>query len=136
MLQAEINLWAVLVAGVATMIIGYVWYAMPVFGRTWMNLIGKTEEQLKQGYNSSMLLQAFVAGLVMVYVLAHFVDYAGATTIAEGVQTGFWAWLGFVATSMFVNNLYEGKPTKLWAINAGYQLVNLVVAGAILATWV
>jgi len=135
MLTADINYWAVLVAGVAAMIIGYIWYAMPVFGRAWTALIGKTEAQLKEGYNSGMMIQAFIAALVMAYILAHFVDYTAATTVAEGLQTAFWLWLGFVATSMFVNNLYEGKPAQLWLINAGYQLANLLVAGAILATW-
>ncbi len=32
-----------------------------------------------------------VVALVMAYVLAHFVDYAGASSASLGAQTGFWA---------------------------------------------
>ena len=135
MITAEINYWAVLVSAVAGFAIGSVWYMPRVFGASWMSMVGKTETDVKTGFTAKMFGKTFLATLVMVYVLAHFVDYIGATTIGEGVTTGIWVWLGFVATTMFINALYENKPLKLWAINAGYQLAVLVVAGAILAAW-
>lgn len=52
------------------------------------------------------------------------------------MQAGFWAWLGFVATIMLGMTLWEGKPFRLYLLNAGYQLLNLLVMGAILAAWV
>jgi len=135
MLQASINYWAVLVSGVAAMVVGSIWYTPKLFGNMWMSLIGKTTDQLKAEWNGTMMLQTFVTALVMFYILAHFIDYTGATTLGEGAQTGLWLWLGFVATTMYTNILYEKRPVKLWAINAGYQLVNLIVAGAILSIW-
>jgi hypothetical protein len=71
----------------------------------------------------------------MVYILAHFVQYAGAVTALQGAQTGLWAWLGFVATTTATNYVYEGRPWKLFWINTGMQLVVLVVTGMILAVW-
>lgn len=135
MLQASINYWAVIIAGISAMIVGFVWYMPRLFGKSWMGLIGKSEEQIKAEWNGAMLLQTFVTALIMFYVLAHFIDYTGATTIGEGAQTGLWLWLGFVATTMYTNILYEKRPVKLWAINTGYQLVNLLIAGAILSIW-
>ncbi len=132
--EVTLNWVAMLVALIASMVIGYIWYSKPVFGKTWMNLIGKTEEDLKKGAGKAMGIM-IVCAIITVYVLSHIVDYATATTWLEGVQTGFWVWLGFVATVLVMNAGYEGRPMKLPAINAGYQLVNLVVAGAILAAW-
>ena len=77
----------------------------------------------------------FIATLVMVYVLAHFVDYAGATTIAGGVQAAFWVWLGFVATVQLGSVLWESKPWQLYFINVSYHLVTLLIMGVILAVW-
>ena len=135
MITAEINYWAVLVSAVVGFGIGSVWYMPRAFGSQWMALIGKTQADIKMSFNSTLFGKTFVATLIMVYILAHFVDYAGATTPGQGALTGWWLWLGFVATIMFINVLYENKPLKLWAINAGYQLVVLIVVGAILATW-
>lgn len=71
----------------------------------------------------------------MAYVLAHIVDYANATTIMAGMQTGFWIWFGFVATTSAGTNLWEGKGWDLWLINNGNYLLTLMAMGAILAVY-
>lgn len=133
MLQADINWLAVAVATVVAMVVGALWYMPALFGKAWMNELGKQPENL--GNATSGYLVAVVGNLVMIYVLAHFVDYTVALTALEGATVGFWAWLGFVATSSAINGVFEGKSFKLWAINAGMMLVVLVLAGAILAVW-
>ncbi|MDP3964236.1 MAG: DUF1761 family protein [bacterium] len=46
--EVSLNYWAMLVAIVGMQILGFIWYAKPVFSGAWMNLIGKTEEDLKK----------------------------------------------------------------------------------------
>lgn len=132
--DVTLNYGAMLIALVASMVLGYIWYSKPVFGKAWMGLIGKTEDDLKKGAGRAMGIM-IVAAIVMLYVLSNIIDFALATTWQEGAVVGFWVWLGFVATVLVMNAGYEGRPMKLVAINAGYQLVNLVVMGAILAAW-
>ncbi|MBI2426286.1 MAG: DUF1761 domain-containing protein [Candidatus Kerfeldbacteria bacterium] len=132
--DVTLNWVAMLVALIVSMVIGSLWYSKPVFGKAWMGMIGKSEEDLKKGAGKAMGIM-IVATIIMIYVLSNIVDYATATTWMEGAQTGFWVWLGFVATVLVMSAGYEGRPMKLTAINAGFQLVNLVVAGAILAAW-
>ncbi len=136
MQQVSVNLMAVLLCGVASMVIGFVWYSKALFGSTWMKLSGISEAQMKKANSNMVMLYGtmFIASLVMAYVLAHFAKYAGAMSLTDGVVAGFWAWLGFVATTMLTNVLYEGKPVKLYLINSGYQLVTLVVMGIILVS--
>jgi len=43
------NFYAILVAALATMVIGMIWYNPKVFGNAWMNEIGMTEEKAKTG---------------------------------------------------------------------------------------
>lgn len=127
----EVNWVAIVVAVVASMVLGYVWYSMGVFGRRWMELIGKKEEDLREGAGAGMAGMLVSSG-VTAYVLTHFVSYAGADTAYEGAVTGFWIWLGFMATVMLSEVFFEKRPFALFTINAGYQLVNLLVMGAIL----
>ncbi len=133
----DINYWAVLVAAIVGMAIGAVWYSV-LFGKKWMELMNLDEkkmEVLKEKAKWSYVW-GFLTLLVMAYVLAHIVDYAEAATWLDGLQAGFWIWLGFVATVMLGGVLWEGKPFKLYLIGAAHELVSLLVMGVILAVWV
>ena len=105
-----------------------------MFGKSWMALTGKGMEGMKGGAGRAYG-QAFIVALVTAYVLARFVTYAGAHSIGRGAVIGFLAWIGFVATSSAGDVSFAGRPTKLYAIINGYQLVTLIINGALLATW-
>ena len=136
----ELNYWAILVAALAAMVIGGMWYG-PLFGKVWMRLTGISQEKIdeikKKGMAKSYILN-FVGYLVMAYVLAHIISYTNATTWQSGIQGGFWMWLGFVATTGANEYIYavKPKPWTLYFINQGNILVTLMVMGAILARWV
>lgn len=134
MMTVFVNYWAVIVAAISSMVLGYVWYG-PLFAKAWMKEIGKTEAEIRKNAKPSMYGFTFVGALVTAYVLAHFVYYAGATTAANGALTGFWAWLGFVATSMLSIKIFENRSWNLYAINTGYYLVMFIIMGIILAVW-
>jgi hypothetical protein len=129
-----INYWAVLAAAVVNMAVGALWYSPMMFANNWMKLIGKKKEELSGNANQSLALM-FVGALVMAYVMAHFVGYAQADTMLEGVVTAFWAWLGFVATTQVSEVLFERRPFNLFMINAGYYLVAMLLMGWVLAIW-
>ena len=135
MLQAEINFFTVLIAAVINMVIGFIWYSPGVFGRSWMEVTGKTQDDLEEMKKEASKAYAFsfLGALVMSYVLAHFVYYLQATNIMEGIQIGSFLWLGFVATTTLNSYLFEGKSKKLLLINAGYYLVALIVMAVIQA---
>jgi hypothetical protein len=131
----DIHYAAVLAAAASNMVIGTLWYSKVLFGKQWMTLIGKTEEQIKKGNPAKAMAGTAVAAFVMAYVMAHMVDFTRATTMSGGLQAGFWLWLGFVATVGTNSVFFEGKSWKLYALNMGYYLVSLLVMGAILAVW-
>ncbi len=134
---AIINYLAVFVAAIVSMVIGGFWYSPLLFGKNWaegMNFAPKDMLDMKKRANASYAIN-FLLLLLMAFVLAHFVDYAQATTFIEGVQAGFWVWLGFIATVSLGSVLWEGRPIQVYLINAGYQLVSLVMMGIILTLW-
>ncbi len=74
--EVSINYLAVVVAAVASMIIGAIWYSPRVFGRMWMRLTGKTMDQMAGQNAGRAYLVTFFGSLVMAWVLAMFVRRA------------------------------------------------------------
>ena len=142
-MEVPINYLAVLVAGISNMVIGFLWYG-PLFGKTWSHLMGwgeMTPEKMAEKQKAAMpgYALSFVGALIMAYVLAHGIvfgnAYLGTSGISGGVQGAFWYWLGFVAPVTIGVVVWDGKPWKLWFINAGYYLAALLAMGAILGLW-
>lgn len=130
----------VLVAAVATMVIGFIWYSPLLFARPWMRAMGYDPEdkaklaEMQKGAGR-MYAGSFLASLVSAFVLGKIVAITTVSTAPYGMKVGFAIWLGFVTTVQFTAFLFERKPFRLYAINTGYQLVCYLVMGAILAVW-
>ncbi len=134
----KINYPAVIVATIAHYILGGLWYSPLLFGNKFLQIINWSPAQLQQMENQSHakeLIIAFVSSIVLVYILAHFVQYTKATNAVGGIQTAFWLWLGFIVTTQVATVLFEQRPLGLYLINIGYQFVGCAIAGAILAIW-
>lgn len=132
--QVDVNYLAVIVAAVLQIVLGFLWYG-PIFGKQWMGYMKMTPSQASQQGMTTMYVWSAVMSLITAYVLSLFVDYMGAKAAGAGIATGFWAWLGFVVPVTAASVLYEKRPTGLWILNAGYQLVSLALMGALLAVW-
>ena len=76
-----------------------------------------------------------IAALVQAIFVSFMVNTMGSITATSGALTGFMLWLGFVAPTNLVNKLFAGQGFKVWAIEAGNHLVNLLLFGAILGAW-
>ena len=132
---ADVNYLAVLVAGLLSMVIGFIWYSMSVFGKPWMKESKLTMKDIGNGPGPGYALVT-VGSLLQAYVLAHFIDFTNATTLIEGATTGIWVWVGFVATAYAATYVFSQRSLKLWAIDACYFLAVLIVQGALLAVWI
>jgi len=129
---------AVLVATLVHFILGGLWYSPLLFANKFMQLINWTPEQLRQIESESHvkeLVIAFVMSFLLVYILAHFVQYTKATNAIGGIQTAFWLWLGFIVTTQLPLTLFEKRSFGLFLINVTYQFVGSALAGVILAVW-
>lgn len=135
MQPVHINAIAFLLAVVAKFIIGWVWYSPPVFLRPWQQLSGITDEQMRGSMGKSIAIW-ILGAVLMAFVLVHAIRYAGATGPVQGAAVGFFNWLGFVFVVMLEEYGAAKYRFKLVAIKSGAYLVELVVMGIILASWV
>jgi Protein of unknown function (DUF1761) len=129
---------AVIVATLAHYLLGGLWYSPLLFGNKFLQIIGWSPEKLAEMEKQTPVKElaiTFVTSLVLVYILAHFVQYTKAKTAWGGIQTAFWLWLGFIVTTQLATVLFEQRPLGLYLINIGYQLLGCAIAGVILALW-
>lgn len=135
MIEIAVNYWAVLVAAIANMAIGMLWYG-PLFGKQWMAMTGITKESMKAMPMKPW--QAMVGGLVTSLIIAYVLVFFTLTwvgSLSEALMSAFWIWLGFVATTQISGFLWEGKSFKLFVLNTAYSLVAYGVMAAILFLW-
>lgn len=127
------NHLALLVSALIQWFLGAVWYSA-LFAKPWMALTGHTKGERPKGAATAMVL-SFVANLILSLILAHVVLWSGADNYGTGMFIGFICWLGFIAATLLSQHLFEQRPFKLYAINAGYWLVALLITGGLLAVW-
>lgn len=140
----DINYLAVLVSGIAAMVVGYLWFG-PLFGKKWMRSNGMdqwSDEKRREAMKSmnSAYLVTFVLALVQAWVLAGviwFMSNAGSVdiTTASGLKAGFMMWLGFVLPVKYGDKAWSSKKFETIVIELGNSLVTLLVMGIILALW-
>lgn len=131
----DVNYVAVILAAVASMILGFLWYSPTLFGRQWMHLMGLTREHMEEAKKRGMsriYVWGFIFELVTAYVLAHFISLSDVASVGALKTLVFWVWLGFMLPILAGSVLWENKPFKLLVINALYRLAALVVMGLIL----
>jgi hypothetical protein len=135
---AAINYLAVLAAGLIAFLTGGVWYTA-LFGKLWVKLHGYSEAKVKEmqaamsppRFFGGMLLCYLVLALVMALLLTAFSEPSALT----GAVLGFLLWLGPAAAIAMTGHIASDKPLALYSIDAGCQLVYLVLMGAVLGAW-
>ena len=131
---AGINYLAVLIAAAAGWIAGAVWYM--ALAKPWMAAVGRSKEEIeasRQRPGASLpFVYAFAANVIMAWVLAGLIGHLGSVTVRSGVISGAFCWLGFVITTMLVNNSFAMRNRMLLLIDGGHWLVVLALMGAII----
>ena len=158
----EINFLAILVAALATLPIGFIWYNPKVFGSVWMKETGMTEEKAKGAnmlkiFGLTILFSFMIAFVLQTMVIHQFgalgmvgggatvpkpsfdafmADYGHAyRTFKHGMLHGFIAGLFLALPIVGINALFERKSWKYILINGGYFIICLTIMGGIICAW-
>jgi hypothetical protein len=131
---AGMNLLAVVLAAVVSFMFGWLWYGI-LFSDAWLQACGKTREEVHADSPSpTPFIISFIGLVVMASVLAGVLRYIAGPgmTMGDGLITGGFMWLGFVITTMAVNNAFRGAKRELTLIDGGHWLGVLLLQGAII----
>jgi hypothetical protein len=134
----NLNYVAVIVAAIASFVFGGIWYS--VLSRAWMEAVGMPPERMQQDRGGPALyVLAFVAQLVMAWMLAGILLHLSLGGLAAGIRTGtisaIFLWLGFVMPTMIVNYAFHGAKRALTVIDGGHWLGVLLIQGIIIGWW-
>src|SRR6266849_4111489 len=130
-----VNFWAVLGFVAARIAVGMAWYSPVGFWKSWAKITHITEQDMKGGMAKGMASD-LLGSVVMALVLLYAIKMGGASGFfAKGLLISFFAWLGLVATVQLGMTTYENRPMKFFLIVSGYQLVSILIGGAVLTLW-
>ncbi len=136
--MVPVNYFAVLLAAVASMAIGFAWYSPMILGKQWIKEKGMTKEAMEKAKKEmgKWYGLSFVVSLITAFVLAHVMflstNYFHYQPIQIGLITAFWMWLGFVMPVQVTATIFGNKNFKLFGIDTGYQLAALLTMGVVL----
>ena len=131
---AGVNYLAILIATIAGFAFGAAYYMS--LSKPWLAAVGKTKEEISAEGKGSPLpfIVSIVALAVMAWVLAGGIAHLGPgqVTLKNGIISALFMWLGFVITTMAVNNGFAGRDARLLLIDGGHWLIVLLLMGAII----
>lgn len=128
---------ATLAAAVVQWVIGAFWYGV-AFKKRWLALVGPRPNNTA-GRGAVEMVYSFILSLVLSLVLVNVIVglgnllMGGIPGFRVGAAIGVLSWLGFVASPMLTQHIYERRPANLFAINAGYWVVALAFSGGVAA---
>lgn len=127
----EINIWATIVAGISSFVLGGLWYSPVLFGKKWIKESGFEESQA--GHPAKVFGISFIFSLIAAFGFAFLLGPNPhiLTAIHFALLIGFF----FVATSFGINYQFSNKSFSLWLIDAGYHLCMFLVFAVILSVW-
>lgn len=135
--QVHINYLAVLVAAVAAFAVGGLWYSPLLFAKMWVNAHGYTEEQVKEMQKSASKAYAvsFLCQLLIALAIAVLIGYLHLERCVQGLKLAALIWAGFAFPLGLMATMFSEKRMTVFLIDTGYQLVYLLLMGAIIVVW-
>lgn len=134
----QLNWWAVVVAALAAFPIGFVWYDLKMgFGKSWMKMVGlkKSDVESSEGMAGTFGVLTVFA-FATAFLLAVLLKATGTTGLVDSVIFGAIVGVVLRGGAHFIHNGFTKRPMALSFLDAGHDMVSMMVMAAILGVWV
>jgi hypothetical protein len=121
---------AILLAAIANMLVGALWYSEYLFGTMWRKLTRLRDREIKVAQGSAYRA-SFISALLMAYVMAYLFQFTKVETFGQAASAGVWLWVGFVFTTHLTTTFFGRRSLLLMMIDVGYFLMAMMVMGAV-----
>ena len=134
-----LNLVGVLIASVVSIVSGAIWFGPKTFYPIWMKARGTETGRLQNNPNPgvlfggtfvSVLIQTLSLGLIINSLQAHLPEFG----VIDGAGVGLVLGVGIAMFASLPHRLFGGENFKTWMIETLNDSLNLMIAGAIIAT--
>lgn len=130
---ADINIFSILVAALAYMVIGAIWYSPFLFGTLWMEEMNFSPDKMDD-QKKAMSFSAIVA-VVLAIGLAFIANTFTFTTVDQALEAGVLLWATLTAAPMATDVIFQKQPFKVYVVNAAYHLVAILCMLIIIVSW-
>lgn len=130
----EVTLVPIVIAAIASVVFGMVWYHPKVFGTIWMRAAAITPEAQEVARKRMPLMAffGFIASMIGAYVLNYFGIAWGVYDVVGAIELGIWVAVGFILPPLYATVLWERRPFVYFTTNFLYWLLSFVLMAIIL----
>jgi nucleoside phosphorylase len=131
------NWLAILCAGAAYWVLGFVWYSL-LFGKIWAEALRGYRAQWPdpaKGEMAGKLVGTFVSNVITAGAIAYILYHAAPPDIGSALRLGIAAGVGLAGAALTIAHIWESKPTRVWMIDVSYHFVGCIVTTLILFSW-
>lgn len=128
---------AIVAGGIANFLLGALWYAL-LFQKPWTQSTGRTAAEIQgSGGPGAIMLLTLLGGVVTTVVLAMVYQWAGGSTLLDGLVIGLVLGLGISVWERLKTAVYNVDervhPWRMFRIDAAYNVCGLALAGVVYA---
>ncbi len=135
---ASINYLAVLTAAFATFMLGGLWYTA-ILGRQRLALLGWDDQKVAAAQKRMpppvFFTIMFACYVLVALVMALLAGALGVDSLTEGLMLGAIVWAGFALAIGLTGHIAADVKHGVFGIDAAFQLIFLLLMGAIIGAW-
>ena len=126
-----VNYLAVILAAIAAVAIGILYYGILGLGDRQSRMLGATPARP----GPVQVATGLVVSVVNAWVIALLSLNLGASSVVDAILLGALVWLGFGAAFKAAQVAFERRPWGVWVIQAIHDLTVQVVVAGIVTLW-
>lgn len=129
----DLSFLPLVLASLASVVLGASWYAPRVFGAAWMQATGLSPEAAERAARWQALsgAVAFIGAFITAFVIRKLLFGMHIYNLSDALLLALLLWAGLAVPPLLGPILWEGKPLRLFVINASYWLASFLVMAAI-----
>ena len=137
----SINLPAILASWFISFVSGFLWFGPKTLFPVWWKQMGKSPKEVPGGGRNmvatfgSVLIGQLIAIVTLRLVMEPLIELGRVSSTLDGALVGLLLGFGFAGATALGHRMFAGHGLIVWLIESGNDIVNLGIAGAILATW-
>ncbi|HEX9503301.1 MAG TPA: DUF1761 domain-containing protein [Patescibacteria group bacterium] len=132
MAHSSINWLAVIMAMIAQMVVGFVWFSPALFFQKWLDA---NQLQAPRKPEAWIFIVMVILTFISTTALAAILRNIGSRTAFAGIIAAGFIWTATLMPFIAGTTLSTGRKYSLIALEYGHTIIGLLIAGAILAAW-
>ena len=137
----DVNLLGIIAGTAVSFVSGFLWFGPATFYPTWWRLMGKTENDVPGGGTNmgltfgSVLVGQLISIVTLALVMNPLIELGQVSDALDGALVGLLLGFGIAGATALGHRMFAGHGAGVWIIESGNDIINLGIAGAILAAW-